>query len=172
MQQADLPALRIRIRYFPLRLLPMPLVARTTLHSTLVTSIFVSLFSTIPGLVLWHHVGAAIFAHAAATWCLCNAVHAHAHAHAMLIACPKVWRAVYVKYALAATQFAAWACFGVLWCTVKLGVPHKLIPNKDPRFIVLALLEYIATAALLLCIRLVATDISSKCLVLSLSRSH
>jgi hypothetical protein len=162
-------SLRFRSRFIPVRSISMAVVARTTYRTTFLTAVFLSLFSAIPGLRLCHHFGAAVFAFSAATWCACGAIHSHAVAQASQITSPAIWRRVYCKYALSGLQFCAWICFGALWILIKLGIPFRLVPNTDRRFVVLALLEYAATVALLIAIRLAAGDIVRKSLVLSLA---
>lgn len=149
----------------PFRLL---LVIRVT---AVCTSIFVSLFSAIPGRIVWHHVFAIAFAFSAATWCLaCTLAADIVRTKVAGGASLRCARRLPLKYALSVAQLSMWLGFGLLWVLVKVGWPYKLIPNKDPRFVVLATLEYASTLCLLLFIRIGTEELPSEasCLRLAL----
>lgn len=133
-----------------------------TFWSTFATSFFIALFSAVPGLKLFHHVFALFFAASAATWCIATAMFDHACAQiSRSYSFAKSWHRISAKYVLAMLQVFAWFSFGILWILLKVGWPYRLIPNKDGRFVILALLEYIATASLIAFIQMTANDLSS-----------
>ena len=123
------------------------------LNSALVLAFFLAAFSAVPGFYFPHHVGAAIFALAAAAWSLSVASVARALFNARGGARMKpapLPRWVAIVYVLGYVQSVVIALFAVVWITAITGIPWKLThKNKDPRFIVLAILEYIGTTAFL-----------------------
>lgn len=139
------------------------------LPSALLTSFFLALFTAIPGIMIFHHVFAFFFAASAAVWCTISTMFAHACADAEGDLSPGTWRLLKIKYSLCVVQILSWVSFGVLWILLKLGIPWKLVPNKDSRFVWLALFEYFATSALLSFIHITASnDLTQKFLCVSL----
>jgi hypothetical protein len=164
------PSLSFHPRIAPGALIvPTDRLIRWSLPSVVSTSFFVTLFSSIPGLLFLHHVFAFCFAASAATWCTCTTMFSHACAQADQGNARSVWRRIRVKYALCAIQIGSWTGFGVLWILLKLGWPSPFIPNRDGRFVFLALFEYAATAALIVFIHLTAQDLAPHPVRVSLS---
>jgi hypothetical protein len=164
------PSLCIRSRHLgtPVKI-PSERLIRLCVLSSLSTSFFVALFSAIPGLRFLHHIFAFFFAASAAVWCSCAALFDHACAQAEHDETKRPWNRIRVKYFLCSVQIVCWISFGILWICLKLGWPYPFIPNKDGRFILLALFEYASTAALILFIHLQAQDLSSHPARVSLS---
>lgn len=60
--------------------------------------------------------------------------------------------------------------FAILWITVKAGWPYRLVPNKDRRFVVLALLEYLGVGTFLGVVGLVGRELKDVGLELKVGR--
>ncbi len=128
------------------------------LTAALVLAFSLAAFAAVPGFFIAHHVGAAIFAVAAAVWSFSVASVGHAliHARAPGVKAARLPRWVAIVYVLACVQMVIIALFAVVWISALTGIPWKLTHrNKDPRFIVLAILEYIGTSAFLVVLHIV-----------------
>lgn len=158
-QTARLAQLQIRVPFY--KLLPL-----TAFRAAMVLALFLALFSAIPGWFFLHHVFAIIFATSSAAWSFCQASITHTVEQAA--SSPSLAVRVRALYGCAFVQIVVIAAFGLTWGSVKMQVPFAMIPNKDPRFVLLALLEYIGTTAFLGSIGLVARGVSRHSLQLSL----
>lgn len=132
---------------------------RSGLRFGLLLSFFLALFTAIPGWFFLHHLFALVFALCAAAWCLCHALFSHA-----LFCLEKNNRShradpIVLMYVLVAVQIAVIVLFGTVWLSVKLQIPYKMIPNKDFRFVILALLEYTGTTSFLTFIAVVSAEL-------------
>lgn len=127
--------------------------------AALVLAIGLAAMAAIPGWNLGHHVTAAIFAVAAAVWCLSVARVAHLlpEARAPMAKKPRLPRWVAIVYILGSLLAAIIVLFVIVWGSVIKGWPWKMVANKDKRFVVLAILEYIGASAFLAVVHSVGT---------------
>ena len=115
--------------------------AQLELISGLCVSLSLNIFTTVPGWWIPHHIFAGVFAGSAATWSAC---------HTRVSSWRDGWTArTRLLHMLTFLQIAVIVTFAITWGSVKLQIPYKMIPNRDPRFIVLAIGEYIGTTAFL-----------------------
>lgn len=139
------------------------------LRTGLMLAFFLALFTCIPGWWYFHHIFALAFALSAAAWCVCHAVFTHARCRtegeALPHRLPPRLRFMYVLFGIEAGIVLS---FGVIWSSVKLQIPFKMIPNKDPRFIMLAFLEYLGTCSFLTFIAMVSNELYRERINLSL----
>lgn len=135
---------------------------RLSLLSGVLLSLFLALFTSVPGFWTPHHVFAALFALSAGTWSVCVAVMVHVQGR----------RKPRLAYLCAIVQFIVIVSFALLWISLRLRIPYALIPNKDPRFVYMALLEYVGTAAFLTSIILAAQKVSGWHISLCLYRDR
>lgn len=159
--RGPVPALKIRLSPLPF---PVVLSAerstRLILPSTLCFAFFISLFSAVPGLMLFHHLFALFFAASAVTWCFAVSTFAHAVAASDTESDARVWRRIRLNYALTMGQLVCWVLFGIVWILLKLGWPTPFVPNTDYRFYFLASFEYVSTASLIYFIHITARDMA------------
>lgn len=136
---------------------------KNVFYSTHMTALFLALFSAVPGLMLFHHVFALFFAVCCAVWLNSIAMFEHARFNMALQENSRTqpWGGVRRKYVLAWIFSGCWLLFGITWILLKLGIPRPYIPNKDWRFVLLALLEYASTSALLIFVHVVGNDLES-----------
>lgn len=172
------PALTLTLlrgkRFAKLRWLPIPRVLNCDilpsvgLRAGLLLAFFLAFFTAIPGWFFFHHIFALVFAVSAAIWCTTHALFSHAKLHfddKERRLAPRVR----VMYVLIGLQAMVVGFFGVIWGSVKAEFPFKMIPNKDPRFVMLAFLEYIGTSSFLIYIWMVSTELQRERLSLSLT---
>lgn len=120
-------------------------LSRLSLVSGLSLAASLTVFTTVPGWWAPHHIFASLFAGSAAVWCFC---------------CTRMEpRNRRLKTALWSLIVVAFAGFGGTWALIKLQIPYRMIPNKDPRFVVLAIGEYVGTCAFLVFIALVGREL-------------
>ncbi|PXF48864.1 hypothetical protein BWQ96_01420 [Gracilariopsis chorda] len=135
---------------------------RLSLLSGILLSLFLALFTSVPGFWIPHHVFAALFALSAGTWSVCVAVMSHVQGR----------RKPRLAYLCALVQLIVIVSFAMLWISLRLRIPFALIPNKDPRFVYMALLEYVGTTAFLTSIILAAQKVSGWHISLRLYRDR
>lgn len=143
---------------------PAARIARMGLLAGFVLAGALATFVSVPGWFLPHHVFAAVFAIAAALWCLSVAAF-----DAAVAADRPVGKDTRVIAALGALQMMIVGVFAVVWVSVITGRPWKMIPNKDFRFVILAVLEYVGTSGFLVVIRMVGLRLSDQYITLSLA---
>lgn len=127
-------------------------VPKLGLVSGLVLCLSLIAFACVPGWYLPHHFLAALFAVSSAAWCVCVGT----------MRC-ELRRPHKLVYGLGLLQAAIVAVFAVVWASVITGWPWRMVPNKDIRFVVLALLEYIGTASFLVVVHRVGTNELGNC---------
>lgn len=155
-------------------LLPIPLVLNCDrlpgvgLRAGVVLAFFLAFFTAIPGWFFFHHIFALVFAVSGAIWCATHALFSHAKWHSEGHETGRVSPRVRTMYVLIGQQAMVVGLFGVIWGSVKAQFPFKMIPNKDPRFVMLAFLEYLGTASFLIFIWIVSTELKRERLSLSL----
>lgn len=146
---------------------------KNVFYATYSTAFFLALFSAVPGLMLFHHLFALFFAVSAAVWLISITMFEHARfnmaSHENCDSQP--WDAIRRKYVLAGVFSGCWVSFGITWILLKLGIPKPYIPNKDWRFVLLALLEYVSTSALLVFVYVVGKDLEPHRIRLCMSSS-
>lgn len=130
---------------------------------------FLALFTAIPGWFFFHHIFAVFFAISAALWCLCHSIFTYRVCKTISPDKPRFRRRNIVRFMLVILQVIVVLLFGVVWLSVKLHFPYKMIPNKDFRFVILAFLEYLGTASFLTFVSMVSQDLSKSNVLLSLS---
>lgn len=124
-------------------------IASLGLAAGIIVSLSLNIFTTVPGYYAPHHIFAGIFAGSAGTWSGC---------HAMISRRREGWTVrTKLLCGLTSIQTAVIVVFAIIWTSIKLQMPYKMIPNKDPRFNVLAIGEYIGTSAFL-----IAIDVASR----------
>lgn len=143
---------------------PAARVAQLGVVAGLVLAGALATFTSVPGWFLPHHVFAAVFAVAAAIWCLSIAAFDSAVA-----ADRPVSTSTRVIAAFGALQMVIVGVFAVVWISVITGRPWRMIPNKDFRFVILAVLEYVGTSAFLVVVRMVGLRLGDHYIVLSLA---
>lgn len=157
-----------------LRLLPIPRVLNCDrlpwvgLRAGIVLAFFLAFFTAIPGWFFFHHIFALVFAVSGAVWCATHALFSHAKLQFGGNETCRVSPCVRAMYVLIGLQAMVVGLFGVIWGSVNAHFPFKMIPNKDPRFVMLAVLEYIGTASFLIFIWMVSTELKRERLSLSL----
>lgn len=77
-------------------------------------------------------------------------------------------RHVTIAVYLSALLCAVIVVFVAVWATVRLDMPPK-IKNKDKRFVVMAILEYIGTGCFLSVLAVLAAEVRGRVLVISLA---
>lgn len=148
---------------FHLPSIPLALIRHLAPRAAIMLTTFLASFTAIPGWFFLHHLFALFFAMSAAVWSLCIATQAH-----LLCNTPTFSRRLYM---LTAMQALVISSFATVWISVKLRYPFRLIPNKDPRFVILALLEYLGTTSFLATLALVASFVHPATLELRLGAS-
>ena len=132
-------------------------------RSGLVLSLFLLLFANVPGRHLLHHFFAAVFAISSATFStIFTLLHSTYFKNPPIPA--SLFRGLIISHCwiavLALVQWVVIVLFSTLWIAVKVGLPYKLIPNKDSRFIALACLEYVGVSAFLTVVWIAGQDIA------------
>jgi len=120
--------------------------AKLGLISGIILAASLIAFASVPGWYLPHHFLAAFFAISSAAWCVCVA--------RVRILLKRPYKLVYY---LGLLQVAIVAVFAVVWSSIITGFPWKMVPNKDARFVLLAILEYIGTSSFLVVVHRVGT---------------
>lgn len=124
-------------------------------------------FVAVPGWYIAHHVLAALFAVTAAIWSLCTS----RASTALTMRGEGRRRGPGGMLVMGVLQSVIIGAFAVVWSSVIAGFPWKMVPNKDVRFIVLALLEYVGVAAFLVVVALVGNQLRGVDIVLSIAAS-
>lgn len=156
--------------------LPLPRVVscdvllRVGLYAGILLAFFLAFFTAIPGWFFFHHIFALGFALSSAAWCLSHALFSYATISADSEPRRKKSR-VRVMFVLIGIQAMVVGMFGVIWGSVKAQIPYKMIPNKDPRFVMLAILEYLGTSAFLIFIWMISNELPTQRISLSLTGS-
>lgn len=158
-------SLRLRLKSRPIPCHKLPAVALTAACGL---AFSLALFSTVPGWFFFHHIGAGSFAACSLVWCLCHTMLSHA-----LLQVQPTWRGhmpfrVRFMYILTTIQALIIFLFAVVWASVKAAFPFKMIPNKDPRFIMLALMEYLGTASIITFIAIISRELQNDSLEITL----
>lgn len=147
----------LRWPWFP-RVLNCDLLPTFGLRAGLLLAFFLAFFTAIPGWFYFHHIFALCFAISAAVWCMAHTLFSYAKALADRDERRNKAR-VRVMFVLIGMQAIVVGMFGVIWGSVKAQIPYKMIPNVDPRFVMLALLEYIGTSSFLIFIWMVSNEL-------------
>ena len=132
-------------------------------------------FTAIPGWFYFHHIFALVFALSAGMWCSSYTIFSHALLQkrcSQKMSITRLPNSLRLLYMLTCFQGLVIAFFGLTWLSVKLKRPFAMIPNKDPRFVILAILEYIGTSSFLAFIAVVAADCADQVLEITLTNSY
>lgn len=138
-------------------------IARMGVYAGILTSAALVIFTSIPGWFFLHHVYAAVFAIAGTVWCTCHTMFTHGCVQSALRTNGyemQLGVRLNTMYALCVLQALIIGTFAIVWISVIIQWPFRMIPNKDLRFVVLALLEYVGTSAFLTFVAMTGREVS------------